>query len=67
MADQITFRLAGPEDYQAVLDINDNVYYGMDYIPAAYHDIINSRDTAMYLAVIKDKVVGLNKRWAAQV
>ena len=23
MADEITFRLAGPEDYQAVLDIND--------------------------------------------
>ena len=61
MADDITFRLAGPEDYQAVLDIHDGVYYGMDYIPAIYHDVINSRDTAMYLAEIKGKVVGLYK------
>ena len=59
MVDDITFRLAGPADYQAVLDIHDDVYYGMDYIPAIYHDVINSRDTAMYLAEVKGKVVGL--------
>ena len=60
MADEITFRLAEPQDYQAVLDINDNVYNGMDYIPATYHDILNGRDTAMYLAEIKGEVVGLS-------
>ena len=59
MVDEITFRLAGPEDYQAVLDIHDDVYYGMDYIPAICYDVINSRDTAMYLAEIKLKVVSV--------
>ena len=32
----VRIRRATVEDYEAVMDINKNVYDGMDYLPARY-------------------------------
>ena len=38
----VTFRKAKVEDYQAVMDINRDVYTGMDHLPYTYTEYINS-------------------------
>ena len=36
------FRKAKIEDYQAVMDINRDVYTGLDHLPYSYKEYINS-------------------------
>ena len=57
MADEITFRLAGHGDYEAVMDINRDVYGGFDYLPCLYHTFLHDKGVIMMLAEVKGKVV----------
>ena len=38
MSSTIKFRDATPADYDDVININDNIYNGLDYLPSYYHD-----------------------------
>lgn len=40
-------RQAKPEDRQSVIDVDDNVYDGLDYIPTMYHQFLQSRQQLM--------------------
>ena len=40
MANEVSVRLAGHGDYEAVMDINRDVYGGCDYLPCLYHTFI---------------------------
>ena len=49
-------RLATIEDYQSVVDIDNNVYEGADYVPYMYHQYVNDPNRLCFVA-IKDKEV----------
>ena len=48
--EKITIRRATPEDKDAVLRINDNVFGGRDYLPAYYDHFLTAPD--MFPAVM---------------
>ena len=54
----ILVRLATFADYEAVLDINRNVYDGFDYLPVMYHEILHNPHNVAMVAEMKGKVVG---------
>ena len=54
---KLVFRRGTEEDYQAVLDINKNLYGGWDYIPALYHKYVKDPKRVTTLAVLDGKVV----------
>ena len=54
----VVVRRATPADYQAVIDIDDNVYDGLDYVPTMYHQFLHSRHQLMLVIVDSGKVVG---------
>ena len=53
----VVVRRATPADYQAVIDIDDNVYDGLDYMPTMYHQFLHSRHHLMLVVVDSGKVV----------
>ena len=53
----LVVREARHEDYQAVMDINHNVYYGLDYLPAKYHNLLRDPNSNCYLLEVNGKVV----------
>ena len=53
----MVFRLANLEDYQSVMDINTDIYFGLDYLPSFYHQHIQDPRRMYMLAEIDSKVV----------
>ena len=53
----LTLRRAGVDDYEDVLDINRDIYSGLDYLPAMYKTYINSHNRIMMVAILQDKIV----------
>ena len=53
----LKLRLANEDDYDDVMAINTNVYYGLDYLPARYMEYIKDPSRHMYVAEIDGKVV----------
>ena len=54
---RITYREATLEDYHDVLDINQHVYSGLDYLPAKYHTFIADPNCTPYVAVVDGQIV----------
>ncbi|XP_061091688.1 N-acetyltransferase 16, like [Conger conger] len=55
----LTFCLARPEDYGAVMDISDNIYGGNDYLPHHYHSWMTEPNRVVILAKREEKLVAL--------
>ena len=53
----VNIRLATDEDYEAVMDINRNVYRGRDYLPAKYHEFIQAPTMYAYVAEYGQQIV----------
>ena len=56
----VTIRRATSADYDSVMDIDDNVYNGMDYLPSTYQGFLMDENCHMLLAEIRGKVVGIS-------
>jgi hypothetical protein len=48
--DELHFRQATLSDFKAVLNIDDNVYEGLDYMPTIYHEFFHSKQHIFYVA-----------------
>ena len=59
----MVFRLAKLEDYQSVMDINTDIYFGLDYLPSFYHQHIRDPRRMYMLAEIDSKVVSEINSW----
>src|SRR6218665_2419925 len=44
-------------DLDAILDINDNIYDGLDYMPAYFYIFMHSKDYAMYVFELDGQLV----------
>ena len=51
------YRRATLKDYEGVMDINRNVYNGLDYLPDKYERYISDPYRLAYVAVINEKIV----------
>ena len=63
LVSKIKFRPATPEDYDAVMDINRNIYNGMDYLPALYMSYVRDPNYRITLAEVDGEVVALSGRF----
>ena len=52
-ATELEFKIASEEDYQGVMDIERNMYDGMDYLPVKYMDYI--KDPYRQCVVVKHR------------
>jgi hypothetical protein len=52
-------RSAKISDFQAVMDIDDNVYDGLDYLPSMYFQFLQSRHHLMVVWEVSGKIVSL--------
>ena len=55
----LVVRYATEDDYEAVLAINQNVYGGLDYVPAMYKSFITDPNTRAFILEINRIVVSL--------
>ena len=53
----LVVRYATLDDYEAVLVINDNVYEGLDNVPAMYKSFIADLNTMLFILEIYNTVV----------
>ncbi len=53
----LKFRVATEADYEGVMNINRDVYYGVDYLPEYYMQYARNPKTFLYLAESQGKVV----------
>lgn len=54
-------RRAKFDDLNAIMDINDNIYDGLDYMPALFYTFMHSKLHAIYVHEEDGKIVGLSK------
>ena len=57
----VTVRLATERDYEGVMNINRDVYGGMDYLPALYHSYIRNPLRVCAVAVMDGQIVSERK------
>ena len=55
----LTFRLAQPGDFNAVVKLSEGIYTGHDYLPLTFHKWLQRDNLAVILAYSDDKLVGL--------
>ncbi|CAH1798812.1 unnamed protein product [Owenia fusiformis] len=55
--DGVLCRIATQGDYQAVLDINRNVYNGLDYLSSKYHEYLNDPRRNLGVAIVDGRIV----------
>ena len=55
----LTIRTATDDDYDVVMNINRNVYYGFDYLPARYMEYRRDPNRHMYVVEMNGKVVSV--------
>ena len=53
----IVVRKARPEDYEAVMDIDRNMYNGTDYLPSKYHQYLKDPNRHAYVCESDGNVV----------
>ena len=59
VASEMIFRVATPGDYNAVMDINRNIYDGFDYLPALYMKFVRDPNYRITLAELDGEVVAM--------
>ena len=60
----LTYRRATIEDFQAIMDINRDVYTGMDHLPYKYKDDISCPFRFGAVAEVNGKVVSTQIRYS---
>ena len=58
-------RLARPDDYEAVLDVNRFVYDGGDYLPVMYHMYMQNKQSDCFVIEVDGQVVGIHGTYTA--
>jgi hypothetical protein len=53
----VTVRQATSGDYQSVIDIDDNIYNGLDYMPSMFHQFLQSRHHLLLVFEENGKIV----------
>ena len=56
---RLTFRLAQPGDFDAVVKLSEGIYDGHDYLPSKFHEWLQRDNLDVLLAYSGDKLVGL--------
>ena len=59
MEGTLSFRLATPQDFDEVKNLSTGIYEGHDYLPGKYHHWLKQHNITIMLAVIADKIIGL--------
>ncbi len=59
----IVCRKATHEDYDDVMNINRNLYGGLDYLPAMYHHYIDDPARYCYVLIYHRKLVTIYPLW----
>ena len=59
MEGTLSFRLATPQDFDEVKTLSRGIYEGHDYLPGKYHHWLKQHNITIMLAVIADKIIGL--------
>ena len=54
----VELSLAKHEDYEGVMDINRNVYDGVDYLPTKYNEFLNDPNRICIVAKKEGRIVG---------
>ena len=58
---KISCRLATLDDREAVLDINRNLYAGLDYMPFLFNSYVTDTDRTSFVLEVDGKIVSINK------
>ena len=56
----VVVKRASDSDRQAVLSINEDIYWGMDYLSAKYTEFAHSRRYMMYKAELDGQVARIS-------
>ena len=57
-------RKATSDDHDAIINIRDDIYEGMDYVPALLEYLLKSNQG--FVATVKNKIVSINRdTWTA--
>ena len=59
--DLVRLRRASADDYDAILDINRNVYEGFDYLPSLFHTFLQHPDIRLYVTEYNGEIVSILK------
>ena len=59
----VELSLAKHEDYEGVMDINRNVYDGVDYLPKKYMEFLNDPNRTCIVAKKEGRIVGFGMLW----
>lgn len=59
MNQELTFRLARPNDFDEILKLSEGIFQGHDYLPSIYHTWMKMDKVSVMLAYSGDKLVGL--------
>ena len=63
MEDQLSFRLATPQDFDEVQKMSKGIYEGHDYLPLKYHHWLKQDNIVVMVAVIDGKIIGLEAQF----
>ena len=56
---EVKVRKAAGSDFKEVMNINRDIYWGFDYLPALYMPFNHHPDVQMYVAVLEGNIVSL--------
>jgi hypothetical protein len=54
---KVEVRLAQPEDYEQLLQVDSSVYFGHDYLPAKFHKFLRDPSRQFSVILVNDVVV----------
>ena len=56
---KLTFRLARRGDFDEIVKLSEGIYSGHDYLPLKFHEWLQRKNLAVFLAYSGDRLVGL--------
>ena len=56
-AKEVQIRIANGQDLNSVLDINQDVYEGFDYLPSVYFELVHDKNVLMFIGEVNHQVV----------
>ena len=54
---KVVVRLAQPDDYEQLLQIDSTVYFGHDYLPAKFHKFLRDTSRQFWVILVNDQLV----------
>ena len=55
---KLNVRLAVEGDYEAVVDVSQGIYDGLDYLPVVFHKLLTQPNRVLFVAELEGKIIG---------